>query len=93
MSELKINEVDVQKLNLQPGEVLVVKVRSDEINASDISQLSIGLKDIFKNNKVVVLAVGESGSIDLTIAKEAEYPQTNYCTDCSCGKKQAYEGT
>lgn len=91
--ELKINEVEVQKLNLQPGDVLVVKVRSDEIEGSDIRQLSVGLKDIFKNNKVVVLAVGESGQIDLTIAKESEYPQVNYCTDCSCGKKTAYEGT
>lgn len=93
MSEIKINEVEVQKLNLQPGEVLVVKVRSDEIDQSDIQQLSVGLKDIFKNNKVVVLAVGSEGSIDLTVAKPAEYPEVNYCTDCSCGKKAAYEGT
>jgi len=91
MSEIKFNEVDVQKLNLQPGEVLVVKVRSDKIDAASISHLSTGLKDIFKNNKVVVLAVGEEGSIDLTVAKQAEYPEVSYCQDCSCGKKAAYE--
>lgn len=90
--ELKINEVDVQKLNLQPDEVLVVKVRSDEIQQSDIQHLSDGLKKIFSNNRVVVLAVGSEGSIDLTIAKQSEYPETNYCSDCSCGKKAAYEG-
>lgn len=93
MNEIKLNEVEVQKLNMQPGEVLVVKIRSDEITQHDIEQLSYGLKKIFTNNKIIVLSVNESGSIDLTIAKESEYPQVNYCTDCSCGKKAAYEGS
>lgn len=91
-SELKLNEVEVQKLNMQPGEVLVVKVRSDEADRASIDNLSAGLKKIFTKNKVVVLAVGSDGQIDLTIAKESEYPQLNYCTDCFCGKKANYEG-
>lgn len=99
MNEITFNEVEVQKLNLQPGEVLVVKVRSDEIGEYDIQQLSNGLRKVFPNNKVVVLSVGESGSIDLTIAKGSEYPEevkqdcstVNYCNSCSCGKKESYE--
>jgi len=92
MSEITFKEVEVQKLNLQPGEVLVVSVKSNEINEEGLSHLGTGLRNIFPNNKVVVLAVEPEGSIDLTIAIQAEYPQTNYCTDCNCGKKTAYEG-
>ncbi len=92
MSEIKINEVDVQRLNLQPGEVLIVKVKSDDINEASLNALSQGFKSILTNNKVVVMAVGSEGSIDLTVAKETEYPAVNFCTDCACGKKDAYEG-
>lgn len=91
MNEIKLNEVDVQRLNLQPGEVLIVKIRSDEIDDSSIGALSRHLKTIFTNNKIVVLGVGSEGSIDLTTAKEAEYPQVNFCSDCACGKKAMYE--
>ena len=91
--EIKLNEVEVQKLNLQPGEVLVVKVKSNDFNDHSMSQLGSGLRRIFPNNKVVVLGVEPEGNIDLTVAKGSEYPETQYCTDCNCGKKAAYEGT
>ncbi len=92
MSEIKFNEVDVQKLNLQPGEVLVIKVKSDDFDQASMQHLGQGMRAIFPNNKVLVLGVEKEGSIDLTIAKGSEYPETNYCNDCSCGKKAAYEG-
>lgn len=92
MSEFKLNEAEVQRINLQPKEVLVVKVKSDEISNQDLEALTKGLRGVFTNNKVVVLAVGSEGSIDLTIAKETEYPEVNFCSDCACGKKDAYEG-
>lgn len=90
--DIKINEVDVQRLDLQPDEVLIVKVRSDEITGDSLNSLSNGFKSLFPNNKVAVLGVGEEGNIDLTVAKGSEYPETQFCSDCSCGKKAAYEG-
>jgi hypothetical protein len=92
LSEIKLNEVEVQRLNLQPKEVLVVKVKSDDISNQDLEALTNGLRGVFTNNKVVVLATGSDGAIDLTIAKETEYPEVNFCSDCACGKKAAYEG-
>lgn len=99
--ELQINEAEVQKINLQPGDVLIVKVKSDEITQASMNGLSEGLKDIFPNNKVVVLATESTGQIDLTIASQSEYPEkvevkqdcstVNYCNSCSCGKKEAFE--
>ena len=85
--ELKINEVDVQKLNLQPGEVLVVKVKSDQVSADDIQSLCEGLKEFFPNNKVVVLAVEEGGDINLTTIKDSCNIDTNCCGECNCKTK------
>jgi hypothetical protein len=90
--ELKLNEAEVQKLNLQPDEILVVKIKSDDLSQDALYQLRKGLTAYFPNNKVLVLGVGEEGSIDLTVAKGSAYPETQYCSDCSCGKKAAYEG-
>ena len=100
LMELKFNEVEVQKLNLQPEEVLIVKIRSDELTAYAMDSLRNGFKNLLPNNRVVVLGVDTDGSIDLTIAKGSEYPvevpkvdcsTVNYCDSCSCGKKEAYE--
>lgn len=92
MNEIKFNEVEVQKLNLQPGEVLIIKVKTEFIDNSQMTTLGQGMRKIFPNNKVIVLSVEPEGSIDLTIAKGSEYPETQFCTDCNCGKKAAYEG-
>lgn len=97
--EIKINEVEAQKINLAPGDVLVVKIKSDELTQASMNGLSEGLKSIFNKNKVVVLATESSGQIDLTIATQSEYPEqvkedcstVNYCNSCSCGKKEAFE--
>jgi hypothetical protein len=103
MSEITLNEIDVRKLNLQPGETLVVTIKSDEITDESLYALRRGLMGYFPNNKVLVLGVGSEGSIDLTVAKSVAYDESqaqsncgpgpaNYCSDCSCGKKEAYEG-
>lgn len=102
MSEISLNEIDVRKLNLQPGEVLIVTIKSDELTEDSMYQLRRGLMGYFPNNKVLVMGVGSEGNIDLTVARHVAYDEptaeacgpgpANYCSDCSCGKKQAYEG-
>jgi hypothetical protein len=66
-----------------------------------MSSLREGLMAYFPNNKIIVLGVGENGGIDLTVAQVAAYDEpkpkvdcstVNYCDNCSCGKKEAYEG-
>ena len=94
--EIKLNEIEVQKLNLQPGEVLIVKVKSDEITMASLEGLSEGIKSYFPNNKVAVLAIGENGAIDLTVVKESGNVEScaTVCANCNCGKalKQNNEG-
>lgn len=107
-AETKINQVDLARLNLDPEEVLVVTIKSDDLTEYSMSQLRKGFEKYFPNNKILVLGVGETGSIGLTIATGASYtvnvaetpkveePKTdcstvNYCSSCSCGKKEAFE--
>jgi len=74
MTEIKLLEAEINKVKLEPGEVLVVKVKSDEITQSDMNSLSEGLKAIFVNNKVVVLCCSPKDEISLTAVKQADYP-------------------
>jgi hypothetical protein len=89
--EIKLNEVEVQKLNLQPDEVLLVKFTSDNSNTIDLQHIQTGLQNYFYNNRVLVLGLHPKDSLDLTVVKESEVPAASYCSDCNCGKKEASE--
>lgn len=91
MNEITFKEVEINKLNLQPDEVLVVKLKGDNFSAYDMDSLKMGFEGILPNNKVVLLALPNDSDIELTIAKGSEYPGLSYCSDCSCGKKAIAE--
>lgn len=69
--ELKLNELEVRKLNPQPGETLLFTIKSDSVDTEDIQRLSDGLKAFFPNNRVAVLSVGAHEDIQLTITQES----------------------
>lgn len=102
MNNIKLNEVDATKLNLQPGDVLVTTIKSDDITMASMNGLGEQLRGIFPNNKVIVMGVGSEGDIKFTVAKDAASSDTKaavgcgttpsaFCGDCSCGKKEAWE--
>lgn len=93
-TEITLKEVEVQKLNLQPGDTLVVTIRTEDVETLDqsfVKALQDGFRKRFVNNKieVVMLAMNEAQKIDFTVVKEK--PAQNYCDDCGCGKKEAAE--
>jgi hypothetical protein len=98
--EIKLVETEVQKINLGEGDVLVTTIKSDEIDMASMNSLGDQLRKIFPNNKVIVMGVGSEGDIKFTVAKDAAAKVSsgcgtgpaNYCSDCSCGKKERYEG-
>lgn len=67
--ELKLNEVDVAKLNLQPGEVLVVSVKNDDVSGEDLRPLHEIFTTVFPNNKIILLCVGTNGDVKFEILK------------------------
>lgn len=97
--EIRFNAVDLLQVNLEPGDVLIATIKSDEIDMSSMNSIGDYLRKTFPNNKVLVMGVGSEGDIKFTVAKDASVSDnkscgpgpTNFCSDCSCGKKAAYE--
>lgn len=105
-NELKINEIEVTKLNLQPGQILIVKIYADDTSQSDLGHLKHQLKQLFPNNKIMLFALPSGGKIEMDILDTGPIVQpafadpapspcaepTAYCNDCGCGKKERIEG-
>lgn len=99
MSEVLLNEVDVQTLDLKPGQVLMVTVKHDDVSQDSLQALQRQFIKIFPDNKVLVFNVGTEGDIKLVVIDQPAAPEkkvdscgpVGYCEDCSCGKKEAME--
>ena len=93
--ELTLKEVEVAKLDLQPGQILAVTVKSPELISDDLASLQRKFSSVFPNNRVMIFGLGEDDSVKFSVLTEvkAEPAKTpSYCTDCSCGKKEQAEG-
>lgn len=98
--EVTLNEVEVTKLNLQPGETLVVSIKSDWVGQTELNSIKEGFNKRFPNNSVLVLGFGMDDSVKFTsIAALETKTQSSvgcgtqsYCSDCSCGKKEMANG-
>lgn len=88
--EIKFNQVDVAKLNLGPDDTLVVMVKGKREEMNGLELLAQNLQQTFDQNKLVVMGIGSDDEIKFTVVKEK--PQ-NYCSDCSCGKKESFENS
>ena len=100
--EIRFNAVDLLQVNLESGDVLIATIKSDDINMSSMNSIGDYLRKTFPNNKVLVMGVGSEGDIKFTVAKDATVGDTksasgcgptpaDFCNNCSCGKKEAYE--
>jgi len=91
--EITLNEVDVQKLSLQPGDTLVVTVKGEEfLDEKIMGDLRDSFRKKFKNNQVevVLLAMPEDHDVKLSVIKNEAIPAP-YCAGCDCGKKERFE--
>ncbi len=69
--EIKLNEVEVTKLNLQPGEVLFVKVKSDRVSPEALEQFGREIRELFPYNQVAVFGMDLEENIELTTVKDS----------------------
>lgn len=73
MSEEKkvsLLEVEVNKISLKPGDVLLAKVRGQDFRDDAVCEaLKDALKSVFPNNKIGVLFL-EENQIDLTVISQ-----------------------
>ena len=98
MDDLKITEVEVTRVNLQPGDLLAVKIYADDIDESHLKALKGQLKTLFPDNKIMLFALPKGSKIEMDVL-DTSMPKatscaepTSYCNDCSCGKKERIEG-
>lgn len=106
--ELSLKEIEITKLDLQPGQVLAVKVFADDISSRDLAQLKQQIQTFFPNNRIMLFAMPVDGRIEMDVIDTRPLnlivnpPAVNitspcaepasYCNDCGCGKKERIEG-
>lgn len=95
--DYEFTEVEVQKLNLKPGDTLMVTIKNSYVEAEAIQLLSNQFRKTFPNNKVFVFQVDVDGEIKFAVVSQPEIKletpvNLGYCTNCDCGKKEAAEG-
>jgi len=92
---VKLNEVTVQRINLEPGDTLMVTVKNDDISAFALDMLQKKFKEVYPNNKVFIFGMGTDGDVKLAVVSEPKKgyscDEINYCSDCDCGKKERAE--
>lgn len=86
--ELTLKEIEVTKLNLQPGDVLTVTIKDNDIDTSSLESLREMFKRLYPNNEVALFGIGLNSDITFTVTKGSN---PGYCVDCSCGKKEQVE--
>src|ERR1035437_9776449 len=72
MSEQKINliEVEINKISLKPGDVLLAKVSGPEFQSDEVCEaLQRSLKKVFPNNAIGVILL-EKETIDFTVISQ-----------------------
>jgi hypothetical protein len=89
-NKISFTEAELTRISLNPGEVLCVKIISDDVPDRNIQELHEKLKELFPNNKAMIFMMPVGSDISLTtIQNPSEVdcgPKT--CYNCNCGKKE-----
>jgi hypothetical protein len=91
--QIGFDVVEVQRVGLQPGDVLAVTVKNNDVSQEAIDQLRKQLQIVFPDNKVFVFAMGVQDDVHFAIisqtpAESCSTSPVGYCGDCDCGKKE-----
>ena len=103
--EIKAVEIEISKVKLEPGQVLVVKVFADDTSQYDLALLKEQLKVYFPKNKIMLFSLPVGSKIEMDVLDTSVSPliakeptvnlcgpePTAFCNNCGCGKKEAFE--
>jgi hypothetical protein len=102
IAEAKFTIAELKALSLKPGDVLTVKLVDSTgleiFTQQDMLSLRAKLKEVFKDNEIMVFAMPQNTDIVFeSVGPETKSDcspyssaSTGYCSDCSCGKKEAF---
>lgn len=91
--EITLKQVEVNKLSLEPGDILVVKIKSDFVDTKDSAQIKRQFETILEGyeTQVVVFNMSLTDEVSFDILRENKDNKDISCSDCSCGKKESCE--
>jgi hypothetical protein len=97
--EIGLTEVEILRVNPQPGEVLVFKLKGEGFEDSDAHNMGSQLRLLFPKNKVICMTLPPEHEVELTVVQNQGNVESTsdcsepekYCNDCSCGKKERIE--
>jgi hypothetical protein len=79
---------DLTKISLSPGDVLAIKVTSDEIRPDHLDTFKDYFKRMLPNNKIILSLLPNNSNMEFTAIKAETGCGPKACNDCSCGKKE-----
>lgn len=83
--QIGFDVVEVQKVNLGPGDILMVTIKNDDVSQASAKQLQEALEGLFPKNKIFVLCMGTNDDVKFSVATKEE---AEYCQGCSgCDNK------
>jgi len=88
--EITLNQIDVTKINLLPGDFLMVTIKADLSDWTILDHLSKQFQESFPNNRVIILGCGPQEKIEYSVVSDtsSKGASLGYCVDCDCGKKE-----
>lgn len=88
-----IRIAELVRLSLNPGDVLGVKITSNDIDENSLSVLKQQLEHLFPNNKIMLFCMPPNSDISFTAIQGTQKTGCGpkACADCSCGKKEALD--
>lgn len=70
--DYELTEIEVQKINLQPGDTLMVTIKNDEITHEAMNNLRVRFKTVFPKNQVFVFGMGTDGDVKFAVVSQPE---------------------
>jgi len=87
--EITINEVEIAKISLKPGEILSVTFKSNDLDRETLTIIKEKLNKLFPNNHVLVFGIApEDGIVYEVLTPPDTNMKCSSCSDCSFGNCQ-----
>jgi hypothetical protein len=94
--EVTLKDVEVQKLNVQPGDTLAVTIKSDDVDANTVESLKQGLEQVFPGVRILIFGMGLHDELRFNVISQnkenSSCANSQFCADCTCGKKEQITG-
>ena len=92
--ELTLREVEVTKLNLQPGDTLAITIKNDDFDTAALESFKKSIQSYFEGTKVIIFSIPLDHDIKFSVINDQQSVgcgTQSYCEDCNCGKKERAE--